>query len=141
MGRAWFAAGIALAVVGTALTVVVLGRGGGLSVLHVVLTPVVGWSFGLAGLVACLRPRWRRVGALMVAVGLAWFVHLLDWTHVPALEAATAQRVRGRVRAPAAGLPHRPARIEGDARAGRGRLRRRGRPASRGDHHRSHDLV
>jgi hypothetical protein len=26
----------------------VLGRGGGLSVLHVVLTPVVGWSFGLA---------------------------------------------------------------------------------------------
>jgi hypothetical protein len=68
----------------------VLGRGGGLSVLHVVLTPVVGWSFGLAGLVACLRPRWRRVGALMVAVGLAWFVHLLDWTHVPALEAAAA---------------------------------------------------
>jgi signal transduction histidine kinase len=26
----------------------------------------------------------------MVAVGLAWFVHLLDWTHVPALEAAAA---------------------------------------------------
>jgi signal transduction histidine kinase len=90
MGRAWFAAGIALAVVGTALTVVVLGRGGGLSVLHVVLTPVVGWSFGLAGLVACLRPRWRAVGVLMVAVGLAWFVHLLDWTHVPVLEAAAA---------------------------------------------------
>ncbi|MDG4785945.1 histidine kinase [Micromonospora sp. WMMD1102] len=90
MGRAWFAAGIAVAVLGTALTVVVLGRGGGLSVLHVVLTPVVGWSFGLAGLVAWRRPRWRAVGVLMVAVGLAWFVHLLDWTHLPVLEAAAA---------------------------------------------------
>ena len=76
--------------VGAVLTAVVLGRGGGLGVVHVALTPLVGWSFGLAGLVACLRQRWRQVGGLMIMVALAWFVHLLDWTHVPAVVAAAA---------------------------------------------------
>jgi signal transduction histidine kinase len=86
----WLAIGAVFGGLGLALTVVVLARGGAPGVLHVVLTPLVGWSYGAAGLIACLQPRWRRVGALMIAVGLAWFVHLLDWTHVPALETAGA---------------------------------------------------
>jgi len=75
------------AVLGAGLTAVVLARGGGLAVLHVALTPLPGWSFGVAGLLAYLQQRWRRVGVLLLAVGLAWFVHLLDWTHVPVLVA------------------------------------------------------
>jgi signal transduction histidine kinase len=87
---AWLTAFIAL---GAALTAVVLVRGGGLSVVHVLLTPLVGWSFGVAGMLALWHRRWRRVGVLLLAVGLAWFVHLLDWTHVPVL-AATGAPVR-----------------------------------------------
>ena len=75
---------------GAGLTAVVLARGGGLAVLHVALTPLPGWSFGAAGLLACLQQRWRWVGVLLLAVGLAWFVHLLDWTHVPVLVAVCA---------------------------------------------------
>ena len=71
-----------------ALSVAVLVRGGGLGVLLVAVTPLAGWSFGVAGLLACLRERWRRIGLLMLAVGFAWFVHLADWTHVPALVTA-----------------------------------------------------
>jgi len=77
-------------VFGAGLTAVVLARGGGLAVLHVALTPLPGWSFGVAGLLACLQQRWRWVGVLLLAVGLAWFVHLLDWTHVPVLVAVCA---------------------------------------------------
>jgi signal transduction histidine kinase len=87
---AWAVGWALLVVLGSALTVVVLVRGGGLPVLHVALTPLPGWSFGIAGLLACLRKRWRRVGVLLLAVGLAWFVHLLDWAHVPALTAVGA---------------------------------------------------
>ena len=78
------------AVLGASLTTVVVARGGGLAVLHVALTPLPGWSFGVAGLLACLQQRWRRVAVLLLAVGLAWFVHLLDWTHVPVLVAVCA---------------------------------------------------
>ncbi len=77
--------GSVFAAFGAALTAVVLARGGGLGVLHVLLTPLVGWSFGVAGMLACLHRRWRRVGVLLLAVGFAWLVHLLDWTHVPVL--------------------------------------------------------
>jgi signal transduction histidine kinase len=87
---AWAVGCALLVVLGSALTVVVLVRGGGLPVLHVALTPLPGWSFGIVGLLACLRTRWRRVGVLLLAVGLAWFVHLLDWAHVPALTAVGA---------------------------------------------------
>jgi len=76
--------------VSAALTAVVFARGGGLGVLHILLTPLVGWSFGVAGMFACLHPRWRRVGVLLLAVGFGWLVHLLDWTHVPALVSAGA---------------------------------------------------
>jgi signal transduction histidine kinase len=75
---------------GVALTAAVLVRGGGLSVLLVAVTPLPGWSFGLAGALACLRERWRRTGLLLLAAGVAWFVHLADWTHVPVLITAAA---------------------------------------------------
>lgn len=81
----WWVSGTAFAVVGAGLSAVVLARGGGLPALLVVLTPLPGWSFGVAGLVACARPRWRRPGLLLLGVGLAWFVHLLPWTHAPVL--------------------------------------------------------
>jgi signal transduction histidine kinase len=88
--RTWLASEVGFTVVGVALTVVVLARGGGVSVLHVLLSPLVGWSFGVAGVIAYTQERWRRVGILMLAVGFAWFVHLVDWTHVPVLVSASA---------------------------------------------------
>jgi signal transduction histidine kinase len=83
-------AGAVFVALGAVMTAAVLARGGGLSVLHLVVTPLVGWSFGVAGLLACLRRRWRRTGVLLLGVGLAWFVHLAAWTHVAPLIAATA---------------------------------------------------
>jgi hypothetical protein len=87
MRSAWLVAGAVFAAFGAAMTATVLARGGGLGVLHVMVTPVVGWSFGAAGLLACLQRRSRRIGVLLLAVGFAWFIHVLDWTHVPALVA------------------------------------------------------
>ncbi|WP_203786207.1 sensor histidine kinase [Paractinoplanes rishiriensis] len=84
------AGGVVFAGAGVAATVAVLARGGGLSAVHVAVTPLVGWAFGVAGVLASLRERWRRVGLLLLAVGLAWFVHLADWTHIPVLVSATA---------------------------------------------------
>ena len=70
------AVGSVFTALSAALTAVVLARGGGLGVLHVLLTPLVGWSFGVAGMFAAVHRRWRRVGVLLLAVGLAWLVHL-----------------------------------------------------------------
>jgi signal transduction histidine kinase len=87
---AWLTVGSVFTVLSAAMTAVVFARGGGLGVLHVLLTPLVAWSFGVAGLFACLHRVWRRVGVLLLAVGFAWLVHLLDWTHVPMLVSVAA---------------------------------------------------
>jgi hypothetical protein len=44
------------------------------------LSVLGGWSFVLAGAVAHAREPRNRVGALMMAVGLAWLVAQLNWT-------------------------------------------------------------
>ncbi|WP_326642651.1 histidine kinase [Nonomuraea fuscirosea] len=68
-------------VLGVLTTVVVIGTAGGLTVVFVLLTPLVGWSFTIAGMVVWARRPRLRTGPLMAAAGLAWFVHLLTWTH------------------------------------------------------------
>ncbi|MEV4477754.1 sensor histidine kinase [Nonomuraea sp. NPDC049504] len=70
-----------LLVFGVIMTVVVVGSSGGLTIVFVLLTPLVGWSFTIAGVLARVRRPRLRTGALMTAVGFAWFAHLLTWTH------------------------------------------------------------
>jgi signal transduction histidine kinase len=50
-----------------------------------VFAPAVGWSFVGTGLYAWRRRPENRTGALMVRLGLAWFLFALDAADVPAL--------------------------------------------------------
>src|SRR5262249_40651983 len=52
--------------------------------LWIMLAPLIGAGFAGVGLFAWYRRRDNRVGALMAATGLAWYVAMLEHTGVPA---------------------------------------------------------
>ena len=77
--------GLVAAFAGACATLMVLGRVNALAMTFVVLTVLVGWSFVVAGLLAWGGRSPIRGGPLMILAGLAWFAHLLTWSHVALL--------------------------------------------------------
>jgi signal transduction histidine kinase len=81
--RSWIIAVAALAAGGGVIALVLASDHVDHKAVSAVLQPAVGWSFIGTGLYAWQRRPESRIGALMVAMGFAWFLAALEFADAP----------------------------------------------------------